>query len=176
MEILQYEQRYEKKIHQMLLFRFLSSEELADLIKRAEIQQYEEGEYIITQGEVNQSFYAVLEGSVTVSVRKKDNSEAYICTIGEGEVFGEAGMFQKMSRTANVVSLDNSRVLEITRKNMIDFINSYPKAGIKILMVIIYGLLRKLKDANQELAYERLSDLGQSDIDAMVRDFLAPSN
>lgn len=172
METLQYSQDYDKRIHEMLIFRFLSSEELSQLIRMSEIIQFEEGEYIINQGEVNQSFYAVIEGGVTVSVRQKDDSEAYICTIGKREVFGEAGMFQKMPRTANVISLDRSKVLKITRKNMIDFINSHPKAGIKILMIIIYGLLRKLKEVNQELAYERLSDIGQADIDAMVKDFI----
>jgi CRP/FNR family cyclic AMP-dependent transcriptional regulator len=39
-------------------------------------------------------------------------------------------------------------------------------------MVIIYGLLRKLREANQELAFERKSDVGQDDIDDLVADFM----
>jgi hypothetical protein len=34
--------------------------------------------------------------------------------------------------------------------------------------MIIYGLLRKLREANQELAFERRFDSDQSDIDALI--------
>ena len=37
-----------------------------------------------------------------------------------------------------------------------------------MLMIIIYSLLKKLRDANQELAFERKSDIDQNDIDSLV--------
>jgi hypothetical protein len=39
-------------------------------------------------------------------------------------------------------------------------------------MIIIYGLLRKLRETNQELAYERKADMGQEDIDDLVESLL----
>ena len=35
-------------------------------------------------------------------------------------------------------------------------------------MLIIYSLLRKLRAANQELAFERRADIHQDDVDALV--------
>ena len=55
---------------------------------------------------------------------------------------------------------------------MLKFINKHQGAGNKILMLIIYSLLRKLRDANQEIAFERKSDVTQEDIDSIIEDFV----
>lgn len=162
-----------KSIKRVLPFRFLEDKRSADLLKISDVILFGEGETIITQGDMNQSFYTVLEGSVKVTVnRGSDGGESYICTIGKGEIFGEAGMFLKVPRTANVVSTDESRVIRITRPNLLKFIKLYPADGNRVLMMIIFSLLRKLKEVNQELAYERQEDSSQDDIDALVQDML----
>jgi len=55
---------------------------------------------------------------------------------------------------------------------MFKFIKDYPRSGNKILMLIIYSLLKKLKEVNQELAYERKSDADQDDIDSIIQNFM----
>jgi len=52
------------------------------------------------------------------------------------------------------------------------FIRSKPAGGNKLLLVIIYSLLRKLRAANQELAYERKADMDQADVDSLMADML----
>ena len=37
-------------------------------------------------------------------------------------------------------------------------------------MNIIYGMLRKLREANQELAFERRDDFKQDDIDSLIKE------
>jgi len=161
------------EIRTILPFRFLESGRSRDLLELSDVIHYEEGETIITQGDMNQSFYSILSGSVKVTVnRGSDGGESYICTIGKGEIFGEAGMFLKVPRTANVVCASESEVVMISRKNLLQFIKMYPMEGNKVLMMIIFSLLRKLKESNQELAYERKEDFGQDDIDALVNDML----
>ena len=87
-------------------------------------------------------------------------------------MFGEAGMFMKVKRTANVNSLARTALLHITRGDFIQFIKKYPTTGNKILMVTVYSLLKKLREANQELAFERQFDIEQDDVDSIVDDFL----
>jgi CRP/FNR family cyclic AMP-dependent transcriptional regulator len=43
---------------------------------------------------------------------------------------------------------------------------------MKMLMLIIYSLIKKLRDANQEIAFERKSDISQEDIDTIISDFV----
>jgi len=165
-------EKYRQKIKEILLFKFLSEREIDDLMTMCEIQVYDEGEQIVTEAEVEQAFYAIIAGSVEVDVNENRRKNVYICTIGAGEVFGEAGMFMKVKRTANVNSLSETTLLHITRKSFIQFIKKYPTTGNKLLMVIVYSLLKKLRAANQELAFERKFDVQQDDVDAIVDEFL----
>lgn len=164
--------QYRDSIKDILLFKFLSEREVEDLLRMCEVQVFEEGERIVQQGEIEQAFYGVINGSVEVAVEEGRKKNVYICTIGSGEVFGEAGMFMKVKRTANVSSLSQTTLLHITRGDFIQFIKKYPTTGNKILMVTVYSLLKKLRAANQELAFERQFDIEQDDVDSIVDEFL----
>ncbi len=133
---------------------------------------YDQDEKIIAKGEQSPDLYAVMAGTVHVVVPAAKTGAVFISSIGEGDVFGEAGIFLSVKRTADVISADSVTVLRIGRQDMINFIKSRPEAGIKILMLIIYSLLKKLKEANLELAFERKADISQNDIDAMVEEVM----
>lgn len=148
-------------------FRFLTEEEMNELIEHSEVRQYSDEEIIIKQGNRDSSLYAVMKGSVKVTV-DNPNDTAYICTLGASEVFGEAGIFINMERTANVVSMDDAIILYIERESLLNFIKHNPKASNKVFMIMIYSLLQKLKESNRELAYERKSDFDQDDIDSLI--------
>lgn len=155
------------KMKTIVAFRYFTEESLRDILSRSEVVPYRHGDLIIVEGEKSPYFYAVLDGTVNVTVKDGDK-EVFICAIGQGEVFGEAGIFLNMKRTANVVCTDAVEVLRVRREQLLAFIKERPSEGIKFLMIIIYSLLKKLRDANQELAFERKSDVQQEDIDSMV--------
>lgn len=155
-------------VHDILAFRFLDPGEIADLLAVSEIADFEEGEIIIEEGDFSPQFYGILEGTVAVNVREPEGNEVYVNSLGQGEVFGEAGIFMKVPRTASVVALGRARILSIQRREFAGFLERHPQSGNKVLLVIIYGLLRKLRQVNRELAFERKSDMKQEDVDAMI--------
>ena len=163
--------QYSDSLKKVIPCRVMTPEDFQFFIGSSELLKYEDGELIVKQGSVDQSFYAVVSGSVQVMVEETGGKDVYISTIGAGEVFGEAGIFLKVPRTANVLSLDDSIILRISREAVMKFIRQYPVSGNKFLMVIVHSLLKKLKEANQELAYERQSDVDQGDIDSILKEF-----
>ncbi len=165
-------QGYLSKIKKVITFRFLGEEERQHILDNADVLIYEDGEAIINQGDTGENLYAVLEGTVNVTVTEKTGNEVYLNAIGQGQVFGEAAIFLKVERTATIRSPEKAVILRIGRKDFISFIKTYKNAGIKILMMIIYSLLGKLKASNEELAFERRSDIDQADIDDFIDDFL----
>lgn len=160
------------KMKKSMMFRYLEEHALRDILSVADVMCLEEGERIITEGEVSPYFYLVLSGCVNVLVNEAEGKEVFISAIGEGECFGEAGIFLTMKRTAHVVSTENTTVLRMHREKLLQFIKRQPGSGIKMLMVVIYGLLKKLRSVNQELAFERKTDIEQDDIDSLVDDLL----
>ena len=162
-----------KQIKKIMPFKFLEPVPSDFLLERSEVQEYEEGEIIIHQGDVNQSFYSIVSGTINVTVHNENGTDSYICSIGQGEVFGEAGMFLKVPRTANVTAGETTKVIMIPRGSILKLIREFPENGNKFLLMIIFSLLRKLKGSNQELAFERRSDSDQDDIDDLVNSLLS---
>jgi CRP/FNR family transcriptional regulator, cyclic AMP receptor protein len=151
----------------IVTFRFLEDAEISYLIEHSEVLEFEEGEVVVAEGEISPYFYGIAAGTVSVSLGEGDK-EVYVNSLGVGDVFGESGLFMSVPRTATVRALGTTVIVRIHRAELALFLKRYPAAGNKILIVFIYGLLRKLRLADQELAYERKSDMAQEDVDAMV--------
>ena len=149
------------------MFRALSLEARAFLFDRAQALFFDAGELICKEGDLSPSFFALVEGSVVVSMTQKEH-DVYISTLGVGSLFGEAAMFLKAPRTADVKAADPSIVLKITRFDLMDFIRLHPREGNKALLAVIYGLIAKLRESNRELVFERRDDNAQADVDALV--------
>ncbi len=158
---------YRSRFAEVLLFRALSPEARDHLFDRAEALFFDAGQVIVQEGTLSPSFFAVLDGAVVVEVTQ-DDRQVYICTLGRGSVFGEAAMFLKSARTATVRAADPSVVLQISRPDWMEFLREFPREGNKALLAIVYGLLGKLRSANQELAYERRADSQQDEVDSLV--------
>ena len=86
----------------------------------------------------------------------------------EGEIFGEAGMFLRVRRTANIASLDETVILRIPRSVIMTFIKENPATGNKLLLVIIHSLLKKLRGTNQELAFEKMCEFQIGELDSLL--------
>jgi CRP/FNR family transcriptional regulator, cyclic AMP receptor protein len=151
----------------IVTFRFLEENEIVDLLERSEVLVYEEGEVVVAEGDVSPYFYGIASGTVSVSLGA-EGKDVYVNSLGTGEVFGEAGLFMSVPRTATVRAQERAVIVRIHRSELAAFLKRYPAAGNKVLVVFIYGLLRKLRLADEELAYERKSDASQEDVDAMV--------
>ena len=165
-------QEFKDNISKVIIFKYLKPDELDKIIALSQFFTFDKDEKIIAKGDESPDLYAVLEGTVNVNVPEVKSGAVFISSIGEGDVFGEAGIFLSVKRTADVMSADGCTVLRVNRKDMINFIKARPESGIKILMLIIYSLLKKLKEANLELAFERMGDISQEDIDGMVGEVL----
>lgn len=173
MTVLDNSPEWHNSVRNIMTFKYLSDRELDFLLSVGSVLRYERNETIVREGELDHHFFGVLSGTVSVSVSETGGKDVFICALGEGEVFGEAGFFLKIHRTASVIAKDRAVVFRLERKELASFIRSYPAAGNKILLITIYGLLKKLRAANQELAYERKADLEQDDIDDLVGGILS---
>jgi CRP-like cAMP-binding protein len=157
-------------LRKVLVFKYLNDDALKEILKMAEVVHYKKGDRIISEGEIDQYLYTVLEGTVNVYAKPEDGKEVFLNSLSSGDVFGEAGMFLKVKRTADVISKGNSSVLRIHRKSLFEFFSKRSPSGIKMLLIIIYSLLKRLRESSQELAFERKTNLAQEDIDQLLDD------
>ena len=158
------------------IFHWLHEDELQKMLLISSIHHYKEGEKIITQGEVGDCLYAMVNGSVEVFVKDKNNKDIAISKIRKGEIFGESAIFLTTKRTASVTCSDDTIVMKISRKNLIFYFKTYPHAGNKLLMLMILNLLNKLRHANEDLVLEKQSDLDFNYVDTLIQEFISESD
>ena len=168
MKLIQEKRAYLEEFQRLSMFKFMSANEILNIISESELIHFYDAEKIVNQGEINQSILVVVRGTVQVNVREDSGKDVYICSIEEGEIFGEAGMFLRVRRTANIVSLDESVILRIPRNMIMEFIKENPSTGNKLLLVIIHSLLKKLRGTNQELAYEKACEVQLGELDSLL--------
>lgn len=145
----------QEKIDKISIFKYLDDNEKKILLKFAHFHEYYRDEKIITQGETSYSFYALISGKLNVTINGDNEKQIFITHINEGEFFGETGIFDDGQRTATVSAAETSQVLVIERNDFFCYIRMYPKAGIKLMMLFVNGLMKKLNASNKELVVEK---------------------
>ena len=81
------------------VFKNLSNTKMNLLTSKIGIENFEDGQKIITEGETGDKFYIVKKGKVDITVNGK-----YIRTLNEKEYFGERALFFNEHRSATITS------------------------------------------------------------------------
>lgn len=164
------------QIKRIRLFSCLSEDELNTLLSISTLISYKKDEKIVYQDELGDALFAVIQGSVDVSVKDISGNEVVISSIKSGEVFGEAAIFMTARRTASITAACDTKVIRIKRKSLLEFFRSNPQAGNKILTLIILSLLKKLKNTNEDLVLEKQPDIDFEYVDNMIQEFISESD
>ena len=94
------------------LFAPLSVDETGMLAQAAVRHVFAPGELVIRAGDPGSSMFVVHNGKVQVQVNENGRPRT-VATLNEGDFFGEMALFTGEPRTANVVALEETEVLEI---------------------------------------------------------------
>ncbi|SCP06065.1 cGMP-dependent protein kinase, putative [Plasmodium ovale] len=90
-------------IKKMYIFRYLTEKQCSLLIEAFRTTRYEEGDYIIQEGEVGSRFYIIKFGEVEIVKNGKR-----LRTLGKNDYFGERALLYDEPRTASVISKINN--------------------------------------------------------------------
>lgn len=105
---------------------------------------YIDGEVIIKQGDEGSCLYVIQEGNVGVYHENRSH-ETKIAELGQGEFFGEMGLFERDVRSATIRSIGKSRVLTIDKKNFYKTIQKDPSLAYRLLE----KMSKRLRETNK---------------------------
>ena len=94
------------------IFAPLSSEETAMLAQAASSHVFAPGETVIRAGDPGSSMFVVHNGRVSVQVSENGRPRT-VATLSDGAFFGEMALFTGEPRTASIVAIEETEVLEI---------------------------------------------------------------
>jgi CRP-like cAMP-binding protein len=114
---------------------------------------YESQQVIITEGEKDRRMFVVLSGGVRVVERVALDDDKHIqpglCDLSPGDIFGELTLFESARRSATVISVDKSVLLEIDTVVLEQVLDEDSDLGYRLLKHLFQIQATRLRKADQ---------------------------
>ena len=116
-------------------------------------QTYAPQQVVITEGEKDRRMFVVLSGSVRVVERVTLADDKHIqpglCDLSLGDVFGELTLFEAARRSATVISVEQSVLLEIDTSALERVLDRRPDLGYRLLKQLFQVQAARLRQADR---------------------------
>ncbi len=130
------------------LFGGIEDEDLIFFLSLMEQLNYPAGDEIVREGEVGDSLFLIVEGSVEILKEvstSAEHSKEKLATLGMGETFGEMAIIDLQKRSATVKSLEDTIVLSFSHKDLFNITKTNPKIYTIIIMNLAREISRRLR-------------------------------
>jgi len=153
-----------KQLRSFSVFENISSEEAEYFCEIAEEVRIPKGNVFITEGDVGDSIYMLVEGEVEVNQaltmnldrRGKDKREKALKSFSSEQLppplFGEMSLFNENDlRTANIKSLTDCHLFKIMKEDFVQICDDHPDTGYKVMLALCRLLCKRLVNANNNV-------------------------
>ena len=123
-------------LHGHPIFRDLAPEALEQLCRYAKHFTFKRGATIVSKGDPGNSLFAVITGTVKISISSADGRTAILNLIGAGELFGEIAVLDGQARTADATANSNCEIFSIDRRDFLPFVAGHPDLAMKFIELL----------------------------------------
>lgn len=151
------------------IFSSLSEADRRLLASQLEEVEFKAGARIVNEDEPSDCLFIVKEGFVNVVRNANGKQDVFLTMLIAGDYFGEAALFENLSRTASVLAAENARLLKITKKSFDQFLQDNPLASNRVLYEMLRQVFVRLSQTSRDLQFVRSSNatLSQGAIDKL---------
>jgi len=140
------------------LFEELGDAELSILAQRVRQRRYKEDDTIFHKRDPGVALYIIVNGKVKIHDESPEGTDSIIAILDTGEFFGELAVIDGEERSADATTLAPTELLMLTRDDLHDILQRYPKIGLCLLTTLAGRLRRTTEDY---LAYSTLDINGR---------------
>jgi CRP/FNR family cyclic AMP-dependent transcriptional regulator len=137
------------------IFCDLESEAFDQLCRYAKHATLKRGATLFSKGDPGNSLFAVISGTVKMSISSPDGRSAIFNLIGPGEIFGEIAVLDGQSRTADATANTNCEIFVIDRREFLPFVRSHPELAMKFIELLC-AKLRWTSDQVEQVILQNL--------------------
>lgn len=132
------------------LFKDLSPKDLEILLHIMHNRVYSAGEFIFYQGDPGIALYIVHEGEVVLETVQDKKAAHIVARYKKGDFFGELAMLENEVRFASAIAVGEAKLAVIFKPDLDEYVEKYPKKGIRILRGMSQIFAERLRTLNQE--------------------------
>lgn len=133
-------------IKQLEFFLGFPDAEVWEIVRAGKSQEYADGTEIILEGELDDSFYIIVHGEVSVRKLNKNLRNLYA-----GDCFGEMGYLAKTNRTATIVARGSTSLLKVN-STVIGQVSL--NCQVRFLKVFLRTLIHRLSVTTEKMSQE----------------------
>jgi CRP-like cAMP-binding protein len=133
------------------LFSSLSEGELQSFAPLLRERKYSRGSVILMQGDPGDALFILVTGQVKVVLIGEDGREVILSVLGDASFFGEMSILDDEPRSAHVVAMTDSILLQLRRDDFQARLRASPDVAIALLRELS-GRLRRADDTIGSLA------------------------
>lgn len=137
------------------LFQGLPEETIQDLARLATMKSVPRHHAIIRAGERTDYLYFVLTGSLKVISSDEEGREVILNILGQGELFGEMGIFNEQPRSASVVSIVPTDLILLAKND----VRTLMQQNFEIAWRMMANLADRLRSADRRIESLALMDV-----------------
>ena len=134
------------------LFGQLAPEELERLVAYMRLVRQPARTVLFRKGDPGTHMVVVVRGRVKVCTHSEDGKELVLNLINPGEVVGEIALLDGSDRTADAVTLVDSDLLILERRDFIPFLQRHPESCMR-LFAVLCERLRKTSELLEEALF-----------------------
>ena len=136
-------------------FADLEPEAFEQLCRYAKHTTLKRGASIFCRGDPGNSLFAVISGTVKISISSPDGRNAILNLIGAGEIFGEMGVLGGAPRSADATANTACEFFVIDRREFLPFVKSQPALSMKFIELLC-GRLRRTSEQVEQIILQNL--------------------
>ena len=137
------------------LFQGLPDATLAAVAQSAVMRRYPRGQAVVHAGDRTDYVYFVLTGSLKVVVSDENGREVILSILGQGELFGEMGIFGEHPRSASVVSVMPSDLIMLSKSDFRHLMHD----NFEVAWRMMCNLADRLRNADRKIESLALMDV-----------------
>ena len=139
------------------IFTALSDSDLNRIASKMVSRDYEKGQMILLEESTGETFFIITSGTVKVTRLSDDGREVILALLGGSDFFGEMSLLDGEGRSANIVANEDAEVMTLSRRDFLEYLETYPKIAIALLE----ELAVRIRKSDQQIESLSLSDSEQ---------------
>jgi CRP/FNR family transcriptional regulator, cyclic AMP receptor protein len=137
------------------IFADLEPEAFEQLCRYAKHSTLKRGATLFSKGDPGHSLYAVISGTVKMSISSPDGRNAILNIVGPGEIFGEIALLDGQARSTDAIANSNCELFVIDRREFIPFVKDQPALAMKFIELLC-DRLRSTSDQVEQIILQNL--------------------
>jgi len=156
------------KLRKINWFDGLSDDLLAVLARKAHERTLNKDDILFQKGDEGSSLFVVISGRVKIVTQDVDENEVILNKVGTGEIIGEMALLDYEPRSAGVVALEKTSVLELNREDFMEIMKGQPDLALSLIRNLSARLrhntsyIEKITEMSRRVAQGDYSFIGET--------------